>query len=140
MAHALATLTLALSAFLSLTGTAAESPELLAAQFLRNAHTGVPMNGSQWLTKAMLKPNMFTGFGGLDRLIEQSTKLANDYGGLKDIRVLRTQRKQGTTVVTVQVSFVRDPQLDPNAPTALKEPMIWEMKVKQESGHSRLEF
>jgi hypothetical protein len=36
--------------------------------------------------------------------------------------------------------FARDPREKPNAVSALNEPLIWEKRVKRESGQMKLEF
>ena len=112
-----------------------------ATHFLRNAHTGVSMDSSEWLTERMRGRNMFTGFGGLRALIESSTRLAIEYGGLKEVKLLHSERtKSKTDVVTLEVVFFRDPRNDPKAPLALKEPQIWNIKVRREAGALKLEF
>jgi len=118
----------------------ADDADAKAQQFLRNAHTGVMMDASAWLSQDMLRSRNFNDFGGLEAIVESSTKQAKRYGGLKDIKVLGSRTQGSTRSVTLQVLFVRDPRADPGAPTALKEPMIWEIKVLHESGELKLYF
>lgn len=100
-------------------------------QFLTNAHTGVSMSAPDWIDQEMQSAPAFRGFGGIERLVEQSTRSAHEYGGLKTVRILKVVAKDGQILVRAEVAFFDDARRRKSPSNAERGNMIWNFQVKK---------
>jgi hypothetical protein len=109
-----------------------------AVQFLKNAHTGRTMIAKDWLTdEARLAP-MFSGFGGVEALVRQSTSRAEKFGGLKTVSVVEARPLKLGCEVSAEVRFVKDHKDSANPAVAAGEEMIWTFHMIEKNGVWRI--
>ena len=107
-------------------------------QFLTYAHTGQSMRAAEWLGKDVRDAAKFKAFGGLDRLIKQSTARAHEYKGLKSVSILDVQQQGETYLVKAEVKFLEDHTKSKSPAVAEREEMIWNIRVAKENGKWKL--
>ena len=130
---------LALMAFLFSTAALADPVATnRVIQFLTNAHTGRSMRASEWLGKDVRDADKFKAFGGLDRLIEQSTARAHEYKGLKSVSILEVKEEGPAYVVKAEVKFIADHRKADSRAAAEREDMVWNIRVAKENGKWKL--
>ena len=107
-------------------------------QFLTRAHTGEPMRAAEWLGKDVRDGDKFKAFGGLDRLIKQSTARAHEYKGLKSVSILDVKQQGESYLVKAEVTFIEDHRKSDSPAMAEREEMIWSIRVAKENGKWKL--
>ena len=107
-------------------------------QFLKNAHTGKTMISKDWLTDEARRAPMFSGFGGVDALVRQSTRRAEKFGGLKTVRVVEARPLKLGCEVSAEVRFVEDHKDPANPAVAAGEEMIWTFHMIEKNGAWRI--
>jgi hypothetical protein len=96
------------------------------------------MRAAEWLGKDVRDAEKFTAFGGLDRLIKQSTARAHEYGGLKSVSILDVKQQGEAYLVRAEVKFVKDHRKSDSPAVAEREEMIWNIRVAKENGKWKL--
>jgi hypothetical protein len=99
-----------------------------AVLFVVNAHTGVPMRASRWLSDSTVSASQFRMHGGLAALTKQSTALAHQYGGLKAVEVVEVNIAEKSPYVAIRVSFQDDARRKSSPAIAEREEMIWRFR------------
>lgn len=119
----------------------ATEAEQRVVAFLKNAHTGKAMNEQEWLSRRMRSSAEYRDFGGMESLVRSSTQRAQRFGGLKEIRVLRSKTNaQGSVTVEVEMEFTRAPKDSSGGTSIDDEELKWFMTVVHEEGGLKLEF
>lgn len=103
-------------------------------QFLTRAYTDQPMRAAEWLSKDVRNSDKFNAFGGLDRLIKQSTSRAREYKGLKSVSIIDVKKEGEVYFVTAEVKFIEDHRNADSPAAAEREAMIWNVRVAREDG------
>jgi len=124
---------------LALTASTDVATERVVA-FLTNAHTGKEMRAEDWLTKQTRSAPAFTGFGGLDAMVRQSTSRAGRFGGLESVQILDAKKVGQGYAVTAQVHFVEDHRKPDNPASGANEDMVWRFRLVYEGGRWMLAF
>jgi hypothetical protein len=109
-------------------------------QFLTNAHTGIVMNDSEWLTAEARGAKKIYTHGGLVRLVEQTTAYAREFNGLKSVAILEVTALSNGQRIRVQVKFFDEKRRKASPAAAEREDMIWTFLAKKEGGNWKLEF
>lgn len=105
-----------------------------AKEFLENIHTGKDMTPEEWMTREARNAPAFQAFGGLPRMVKNSTAWANKYGGLRDIELLHAKTEREGVVVAMRIHLQRDYR-DPASPVASeREDRVWELRLAMEDG------
>jgi hypothetical protein len=107
-------------------------------QFLTYAHTGQSMRAVDWLGREVRDAPKFKAFGGLDRLVKQSTSRAHAYKGLRSVEILDVAQQGDAYLVKAQVKFIEDHTKSESAAVAEREEMIWNVRVAKENGRWKL--
>jgi len=77
----------------------------------------------------------------MESLVRSSTQRAQRFGGLKEIRVLRSKTNaQGSVTVEVEMEFTRAPKDSSGGTSIDDEELKWFMTVVHEEGGLKLEF
>ena len=108
-----------------------QSPEQRAKEFLSNIYTGKQMRSEEWLNQEARSASLFNAFGGLERMIQQSTARAERYGGLKSVDIREVKSGDRYTLVKAEVKFARDHK-SPNNAVADNEDIIWDLRFARE--------
>jgi hypothetical protein len=122
------------------TSIASDTPTDLVIQFLTNAHTGKPMDASDWLQREAREAKQFQAFGGLDALVKQSTSFAHDYGGLKSVEILNVKAQPNGYEVVAEVKFFDDAKRRKSPTAAEREDMRWTFRVVREEARWMLSY
>jgi hypothetical protein len=107
-------------------------------QFLKNVHSGKTMIAKDWLTDEARQAPMFSGFGGVEALVRQSTRSAEKFGGLKAVRVVEARPLKLGCEVSAEVRFVKDHKDPANPAVAASEEMIWTFHMIEKNGAWRI--
>lgn len=113
---------------------AIEGPEERAKEFLSNVYTGKQMKPEEWLTRGAQSAPLFNAFGGLERMIQQSTARAQRYGGLKSIDIRETKHEGQRVLVKAEIRFVKDHKSTDTNAVAASEDIIWDLPLVREGG------
>jgi len=111
-----------------------------AIQFLTNAHTGVSMEDSEWLSVATRTAPNFVGFGGLSALVNQSTAFAREFNGLKSVEILDVADQGNVQRIRAEVKFLDDKRRSASPAAAERKAMIWTFVATKEDGKWKLSF
>ena len=125
---------LALLACACTTATQVGGPDKRAKEFLSNVYTGKQMDPEEWLSRETRTAPLFAAFGGLPRMVQQSTAWAESFGGLKSIDVREARVEGQHALVKVEVHFVRDHKTVDNKAVATNEDIVWDLRLIQEDG------
>jgi hypothetical protein len=109
-----------------------------AVQFLKNAHTGKAMIAKDWLTDDARQAPMFSGFGGVEALVKQSTSRAEKFGGLKTVSVKEARPLKPGCEVSAEVKFLKDHKDPANPAVVAGEEMIWTFRMVKKNGAWRI--
>ena len=139
LAYSFAALLFAMLIFIS-ECWANESASDRVIQFLTNAHTGVAMSESEWLSKDVRELRNFKGFGGLATLVKQTTSFAKEYKGLKSVVVLDVTEIGETQQVRAEVRFFEDERRKASPSAAEAEDMVWVFRAAKEGKKWMLKF
>lgn len=107
----------------------ADSPTDRVLQFITNAHTGVPMQASEWLSDETQSSKVFKGHGGIERVVQQTTALAHRFGGLRSVRVVKVTKKDTQALVEVEVTFFDEAGRRKSPSAAERDSMKWEVRT-----------
>jgi hypothetical protein len=110
----------------------AQGPEQRAKEFLSNVYTGKQMKSEEWLSREARAASLFNAFGGLDRMVQQSTARAERYGGLRSIDIREVKSDEQRALVKAEVSFVRDHKSPDSKAVAANEDIIWDLQFVRE--------
>ena len=111
-----------------------------AIQFLVNVHTGTNMSASEWLLSSARDSDRFASFGGLDRMVRQTSELAHRYGGLRAIELKSVSPTDRGFLVTAEVKFIDDDKRKASPAAAVREDMVWKLRAEKEGGVWKLAF
>lgn len=109
-------------------------------QFLTNVYTGGKMDPKSWLLPDARGSKQFKAFGGLDAMIQGSTKEAHRYGGLQSVVVTSAVSNQQSYAVIARVTFFDENAQRTGPATAGREEKEWRFVVSKESGVWKLSF
>jgi hypothetical protein len=109
-------------------------------QFLTNAHTGISMNDSEWLSAEARRAGNIAAHGGLSRLVNQTTAFAREYKGLMSIAILEVTEQGKVQRIRAEVKFFDEKRRRASAAAAEREDMIWTFVVRKEDGAWKLQF
>jgi hypothetical protein len=112
----------------------APTPAERAKEFLSNLYTGKQMREEEWLSREAAAASLFKGFGGLERMVQQSTARAERYGGLRSVEVREAKSGDKNTTVTAEIKFVRNHKSEDEKPVPLNEDITWELRFVREDG------
>ena len=112
------------------------APEERAKEFLSNVYTGRQMKPEEWLSRDARTAPLFNAFGGLERMVQQSTARAERFGGLKsvDIREVKPSASDQRTLVKAEVKFAQDHKLGGHKGGEANEDIIWDLWFVREDG------
>jgi hypothetical protein len=125
---------------LAIANSGEELPTDRVVQFLTNVYTGGKMDPKSWLLPDTRGSKQFKAFGGLDALIQGSTKEAHRYGGLQSVVVTSAVSKQQSYAVVARVTFFDESAQRTGPATAGREEKDWRFVVSKESGVWKLSF
>lgn len=114
--------------------TESQTPEQRAKEFISNVYTGKPMKPEDWLSREARSAPKFTAFGGLERMVQQSTARAEQFGGLKAIEVREAKVEGERALVEAEVRFVKDHRSPDNNAVAANEDIVWDLWFVREDG------
>ena len=126
---------------LSLSASAIEaevSPTDRTIQFLTNAHTGIDMDDSEWLSADARSTGKIAAYGGLSRLVKQTTAFAREYKGLKSVTVLQVTDEGKAFRIRAEVKFFDEKRRKKSPAAAEREDMTWVFLVTKEEGKWKL--
>lgn len=115
-----------------------EAASARAVEFLSNAHSGKRMAAEDWMTASARRAPSFAGFGGVDALVEQTTRRAKRYGGLKSVKVVSIERAGNECQVKLDVQFMVDPRVPTSPAVSEREDMVWTFKMSNVNGNWRI--
>jgi hypothetical protein len=110
------------------------APEERAKEFLSNVYTGRQMKPEEWLSRDARTAPMFNAFGGLERMIQQSTARAERFGGFKSVDIREVTPSDQRMLVRAEVKFARDHKLGGDKGKAANEDIIWDLWFVREDG------
>ena len=96
-----------------------------AVLFVVNAHTGVRMRATAWLSNSTVTSSEFRMHGGLAALTKQSTAFAHQYGGLKAVEIIEVKTAEKSPQVAIRVRFQDEARRKASPAMAEREEMIW---------------
>lgn len=97
-------------------------------QFILNVHTGQEMSPDEWLSSSSRSPE-FEGFGGLKRMVQQTTAHARSYGGIRKLKINKSELINGEVHMEIQTFFVNDKLRKSSKSVAERENMVWRLKM-----------
>lgn len=97
-------------------------------------YTGKQMKSEDWLSREAASASLFKAFGGLERMIQQSTARAERYGGLKSVDIKEVKADDRSAVVKGEVKFVKDHKAANEKAVAANEDIIWDLRFVREDG------
>ena len=116
------------------------SPTDRTIQFLTNAHTGISMDDSEWLSTEARSTGKIAGFGGLSTLVKQTTAFAKEFKGLKSVVILEVAEQGKAQRIRAEVKFFDEKRRKASPAAAEREDMIWTFVVTKEEGKWKLLF
>jgi hypothetical protein len=111
-----------------------QGPAERAKEFLSNLYTGKQMKPEEWLSREAASASFFSAFGGLERMIQQSTARAERYGGLKSVDIKEVKPNDQRALVKAEVKFARNHKSSDNNAVGANEDIIWDLRFVQEDG------
>ena len=119
---------------------AEESPTDRTIQFLTNVHTGIAMKDSEWLSAKARSTGKISAYGGLSRMVKQTTALARSYNGLQSVEVLQVTEEGTSFRIRAEVKFFDEKRRKKSPAAAESVDMIWVFLVGKEEAKWKLTF
>ena len=116
------------------------SPTDRTIQFLTNAHTGISMDDSEWLSTEARSTGKIAGFGGLRTLVKQTTAFAKEFRGLRSVVILDVVEQGNAQRIRAEVKFFDEKRRKASPAAAERENMIWTFVITKEEGKWKLLF
>jgi len=92
------------------------------------------MKSEEWLSREAGSASLFQAFGGLERMVQQSTARAEQYGGLKSVDIKEAKSEAQRALVKAEVKFVKDHKSSDGRAVAANEDIIWNLRFVHEDG------
>jgi len=111
-----------------------QGPEERAKEFLSNVYTGKQMKAEEWLSREARAAPLFNGFGGLERMIQQSAARAERYGGLRSVEITEIKPDDQRVSVKAEIRFAKDHKVPDAKAVAANEDIMWDLRLVREDG------
>ena len=98
------------------------------------------MSDSEWLSSEARGGGKIAAFGGLNKLVKQTTAFAKEFNGLKSVAVLDVVEVGNKQRIRAEVKFFDEARRKASPAAAEREDMIWTFLVTKEHGKWKLQF